>query len=122
MLFDNRDRIVFAGDSVTDAGKTGTTGQRYEGLGKGYVSVLDAILAVAYPDKDYFIYNMGISGNNILHLRDRWDEIMDINPDRLFIFIGINDVWHIYDAPYRELHDINVFKEEYEKLKEIIAD
>ena len=116
MLFENRDKIVFAGDSITDAGKKAIMGQRNQGLGTGYVSAFDAILAVSYPEKSFLVYNMGISGNKICDLKARWQEVMDLNPDQLFIFIGINDVWHIYGAPEREHRDIIEFERDYEEL------
>ena len=116
MIFDNKDTIVFAGDSVTDAGRQGFQGQRFGGLGTGYVSAFDAILSVAYPDKSFRVCNMGVSGNNILNLKDRWNEIMELEPDHLFICIGINDVWHLYGAPERKWHDIETFEKVYEDL------
>jgi len=116
MLFENRDRIVFAGDSVTDADRTSFQGQRNDGLGKGYVSAFDAILAVAYPDKTFHVCNMGCGGYTILKLRDQWPEVMALKPDQLFICIGINDVWRLYDSPERDNHDIKVFEEEYDKI------
>lgn len=116
MLFGDKETIVFAGDSVTDAGRQGFEGQRFGGLGTGYVSAFDAMLAVAYPDKCFRVCNMGVGGDNILRLSARWNEVMELKPDHLFICIGINDVWHLYGAPERNWHDIDTFEEEYEKL------
>lgn len=116
MVFDNKDTIVFAGDSVTDAGRQGFEGQRFGGLGTGYVSAFDALLSVSYPDKSFHVCNMGVSGDNILRLSARWNEVMELEPDHLFICIGINDVWHLYGAPDRKWHDISVFEKEYENL------
>ena len=116
MLFDNRDKIVFAGDSITDAGRKGIMGQRNLAIGTGYVSAFDAILSVAYPEKSFLVYNMGIGGNTISDLKARWQEVMDLNPDQLFIFIGINDVWHRYGAPERDHRDISEYEKDYEEL------
>ena len=41
---------------------------------------------------------MGLSGNTIRDLSDRWDsKYYELKPDWLSIMIGINDVWRQFD-------------------------
>lgn len=84
-------KILFQGDSITDAQRT-RDNENY--LGSGYVNIVSGKLGFDYPGKYKFI-NKGINGNRItdLYLRIRKD-ILDIAPDYLSILIGVNDVWH----------------------------
>ena len=44
MIFENGDRVVFAGDSVTDSGRKRPYGEGlWEGVGNGYVRNIDSI-------------------------------------------------------------------------------
>ncbi len=87
-------KILFYGDSITDAGRNrGTTGNISE-LGYGYVRVVADRLTGVAPEK-YEVVNRGISGNRVVDLYarikcDLWNE----NPDVISILIGINDIWH----------------------------
>ena len=45
MIFENKDRIVFAGDSVTDMGSEQPIGEGlFDSLGTGYVRVVESLL------------------------------------------------------------------------------
>lgn len=49
MLFKDGDKIVFAGDSVTDAGRKRPVGEVLrEGVGNGYVRLIDSFLATEF--------------------------------------------------------------------------
>lgn len=88
--------IVFFGDSVTDTCKILHKDHKY---GAGYVSILKTEFDVSYPDLNITIYNEGISGNKTEDLIQRFDEdVKAKKPDLIFLLIGINDVWHLYDA------------------------
>lgn len=52
MIFEKDDRIVFAGDSVTDMESVAPVGEcsLFEGLGKGFVRIVDSLLGAAYPE------------------------------------------------------------------------
>ena len=88
-------KILFQGDSITDALRT-RDNENY--LGSGYANIVSAKLGCDFPEKYKFI-NKGISGNRItdLYLRIRKD-IIDIAPDYLSVLIGVNDVWHELDV------------------------
>ena len=115
MIFDNMDRIVFAGDSVTDMGSAQPVGEGlFDNLGKSYVRVIDNMLAAYYPEVFVRVTNSGISGNTSRDLIARFDrDVVDLNPDWVSICIGINDVWRQFDSP--ALTDLCVLPDEYEK-------
>jgi lysophospholipase L1-like esterase len=63
---------------------------------------------------------MGISGNTTRDLKLRWKtDVLDLKPDWLSIFIGINDIWRQFDAPLALEKQVPL--KEYEKnLNELI--
>ena len=118
MLFENGDRIVFAGDSVTDMGSVNPVGEGlFDSLGNGYVREVENLLTAWYPELDIRITNSGISGNTSRDLVARFDrDVVDLNPDWVSICIGINDVWRQFDVP--AMTDSAVFPDEYESNME----
>lgn len=115
MIFENFDRIVFAGDSVTDMGSQQPVGEGlFENVGQGYVRIVENMLAVYYPELFLRVTNSGISGNTSRDLLERFDrDVVDLNPDWVSICIGINDVWRQFDSP--AIIDSHVLPDEYEK-------
>ena len=113
MIFEHGDRIVFAGDSVTDMGSACPVGdQGGENLGRSYVRIIDNMLAAWYPERIIAILNAGISGNTSRDLLARWDrDILGCSPMWVSICIGINDVWRQFDSP--AMPDQMVLPEEY---------
>jgi lysophospholipase L1-like esterase len=91
-------RILFQGDSITDAGRDKSKQDEandFDMLGKGYVKVAAYYLLAKYADLKFKIYNRGISGNKVPDLAARWDaDCIDLKPDVLSILVGINDYWH----------------------------
>ena len=121
MIFENNDHIVFAGDSVTDAGSAGEASvPMFDNLGHGYVRHIDSLLAACYPERCIRVTNAGISGHTTRELLARFDrDVMSQKPDWVSICIGINDVWRQFDVP--AIHEYQVMPEEYEKnLEEMI--
>lgn len=115
MIFKNMDRIVFAGDSVTDMGSTNPVGEGlFDSLGHGYVRIVDSLLAACYPEIKVRVTNSGISGHTSRNLLERFDrDVVELKPDWVSICIGINDVWRQFDSP--ALPDTHVLPEEYEQ-------
>ncbi|MBD2704998.1 G-D-S-L family lipolytic protein [Spirosoma sp. BT702] len=74
-------RIIFFGDSITQAGvKPG-----------GYIDRLKTML----PADQYELIGAGIGGNKIYDLFLRMDDdVMAQKPDMVVIWVGVNDVWH----------------------------
>ncbi len=94
-------KLVFIGDSITDAERARPVGEGLFGaIGKGYVALVDATLGAVCPEKKIRVVNMGASGNTVLDLKNRWQtDALNLKPDWLSIMIGINDVWRQYDVP-----------------------
>ena len=87
-------RILFFGDSITDAGRHREHLDWLSSLGYGYVRVVADRLVGEAPDK-YEILNTGISGNRVVDLYARIKcDAWNLNPDVISILIGVNDVWH----------------------------
>ena len=63
MIFQDMDRIVFAGDSITDMYSAQPVGEIGDGLGAGYVRIVDSLLSAVYPELSIRITNSGVGGN-----------------------------------------------------------
>ena len=115
MIFEDMDRIVFAGDSVTDMGSAQPVGEGlFDNLGTGYVRIIDNMLAACYPERRIRVTNSGISGNTSRDLLERFRrDVVDLKPDWVSICIGINDVWRQFDTP--AMRDYQVMPDEYER-------
>ena len=89
-------RILFQGDSVTDAQRNRETPNGYgPDMGSGYVALTAGRLLADYVDRDFCCINRGISGNRIVDLYARWKiDALNLNPDLISILIGVNDTWH----------------------------
>ena len=101
MLMEPKSKLVMIGDSITDCERARPYGEGLFGaIGKGYVSLVDALLTAAYPELGIRVVNMGTSGNTVRDLSARWQsDVLDLKPDWLSVMIGINDVWRQYDLP-----------------------
>ena len=87
-------KLLFQGDSITDAGRDK---RNYHDLGAGYPKYASEILVASHPDIDFEFINLGISGNRTDQLCDRlYKDAIELEPDVISILIGINDVWHRY--------------------------
>lgn len=86
-------RILFQGDSITDAGRSR---EDNSALGVGYPHLVKAHLGYIHPGKHEYL-NRGISGNRIVDVYARIKaDIINLAPDMMSLLIGINDVWHEY--------------------------
>lgn len=122
MIFKDRERVVFIGDSVTDFGRMHPVGEGlHEGVGTGYVRLVHSFINAFYPEQTIRITNTGISGNNILDLKNRWQQdLLDLNPDWACVLIGINDVWRQFDSPdvFEGHIDTKTYEQTYRELIE----
>ncbi len=85
-------KILFQGDSITDAGRKR---EDYHDLGYGYPKYSAELIKNRHPGTDFEFINLGISGHKVSDLRDRWQkDCIDIQPDLVSILIGVNDTWH----------------------------
>ena len=58
-------KVVFQGDSITDAGRDY---RNYHDVGPGYPKYASALMAANHPDVDFEFINFGISGNRTSQL------------------------------------------------------
>lgn len=122
MIFGTNEKLVMIGDSITDTDRKRPHGEgRNDSIGKGYVSVVNSLIQTVYPELALRIINMGISGNTVRNLKERWQtDVLDLKPDWVSIMIGINDVWRQYDQPL--ITESHVYIEEYKNtLEELIV-
>jgi len=100
------DNIAFFGDSITA-----------QGAGpNGYITLYMKSVQAAHPDFNLASVPAGISGHKVPNLQARVDkDIIQKKPTIVYIYIGINDVWH-------SLKGNGTSKEKYEAgLKDLIS-
>ncbi len=89
-------KLVFQGDSVTDGMRDR---RNYHEMGMSYPKYASALIKEENPDVDFEFINMGISGNRSSQLFDRfYTDALAFEPDIISVLIGVNDIWHRYDA------------------------
>ena len=78
-------RVVFFGDSITDAGaKPG-----------GFIVKMNDALDKKGLASQYELIGAGVGGNKVYDLYLRMEEdVLAKKPDVVFIWVGVNDVWH----------------------------
>jgi lysophospholipase L1-like esterase len=85
-------KILFQGDSITDAGRSREDPHL---LGGGYPKFTAQLIKERYPTEDFEFVNYGVSGDRAESLLARWDrDAIAVQPDVVSILIGINDTWH----------------------------
>lgn len=107
-------KVIFFGDSITQLGvKPG-----------GYVDRIQTAINQKNLQEQYELVGAGVSGNKIydLYLRIE-DDVLSKNPDVVFIYVGVNDVWHkatsgtgtdadkfekFYNAVVKKMQDKNI--------------
>jgi lysophospholipase L1-like esterase len=85
VLLQKKQRIVFFGDSITQAGVQPT----------GYITKLAELLKQKGLENNYELIGAGIGGNKVYDLYLRMEEdVLSKSPDLVVIWVGVNDVWH----------------------------
>ncbi|WP_277479312.1 SGNH/GDSL hydrolase family protein [Catalinimonas alkaloidigena] len=87
MSFNKKDKkkVVFFGDSITAAGESDPS---------GYINLLREHIDTA----EFQLIGKGIGGNKVTDLENRIEkDVLSLDPDIVFVYIGINDVWHFYE-------------------------
>ncbi|KFU78091.1 Lysophospholipase L1 [Amycolatopsis lurida] len=107
MRFTEADKLLFAGDSITDSSRDRTDPAS---LGKGYVREIADLLGDG-PE----VVNRGINGNRIYDLEARWaTDVLAASPTVLTVKIGINDTWRTFDRGLSS--PIGKFRAAYSRL------
>lgn len=112
--FRKPERIIFFGDSITQAGVNP----------KGYISVLRDMVKSKGLENNYELIGAGIGGNKVYDLYLRLEEdVLSKDPSTVVIWVGVNDVWHkrshgtgtdadkfekFYNAIIKKLKDKNI--------------
>ena len=87
-------RILFQGDSITDAYRNREAPDALNAMGIGYPQLIKARLGMDYPGQFDF-QNRGVSGDRVVDVYARIKcDLINLAPDYLSILIGVNDVWH----------------------------
>lgn len=74
-------RVIFFGDSITQEGASA----------KGYIGLLKTMVDTT----SFELKGAGIGGNKVYDLYLRLEQdVLTKKPDIVFIYVGINDVWH----------------------------
>jgi len=80
-----KQHIVFFGDSITQAGVGAS----------GYITVLGNLIKEKGKVDQYQLTGAGIGGNKVYDLYLRADDdVLAKNPSTVVIWVGVNDVWH----------------------------
>lgn len=109
-------RILFQGDSITDAGRDRANPHD---LGPGYPKYAAEQIRSRFPGKELEFINLGISGDRTGDLMARWQtDCIDLQPDVVSILIGINDVWRAFDSNMPT--SAQVYEDNYRHLLEDI--
>lgn len=96
--------VLFIGDSITDCSR----GEDPQGLGYGYVRLIAEHFAAHEPTAR--VINRGVSGDRAQDLVRRFDaDLLDLDPDVVTIYIGVNDTWHGF------IHGDTVTAEDFER-------
>ena len=95
----NSTKAVFLGDSITMAGVYDTEVGVQSGDTLIYPKYTGFITLLKNDiEDDIELIGKGVSGDKVSNLLERYKEdVLSLNPDIVFIYIGINDVWHKYD-------------------------
>lgn len=104
-MVQKKKKIIFFGDSITEAGvKPG-----------GYVMKISELAANSGQKDKFDLVGAGIGGNKVYDLYLRMEEdVLSKNPDVVFIYIGVNDVWH--KQSYGTGTDLYKFEQFYQAL------
>jgi lysophospholipase L1-like esterase len=102
----NSSKVIFLGDSITQAAES----EEGEGTYKGFITSLKENVG-----QEMELINKGISGNKVPDLLLRYkNDVLDLKPNIVFIYIGINDVWHKYD--WGSGTDIDIYENGLRKI------
>jgi lysophospholipase L1-like esterase len=85
MMTEKPKRVIFFGDSITQMGANPG----------GYIIKMGEMLEQKGVAKNYELIGAGIGGNKVYDLYLRLeDDVLSKSPDIVFIWVGVNDVWH----------------------------
>ena len=117
---DSNSKVVFLGDSITENATSIKGDTLTYANGAIVVPKYTGFIARIKENitDDIELIGKGIGGDKVSDLLTRYrDDVIKLNPDIVFIYIGINDVWHKYD--FGTGSDIDLYEN---GLRQIIGD
>jgi isoamyl acetate esterase len=100
-------KIIFFGDSITQAGV----------LPGGYIQRIADLAKSNGVSGNYEFIGAGIGGNKVYDLYLRLEEdVLSKKPDIVFIYVGVNDVWH------KQSYGTGTDADKFEKFYKAIID
>lgn len=109
-------RVLFQGDSVTDAERDRND---FYGCEDGYVKYVVEELKEAYPDVEFI--NRGVGGDRTKELLDRIDrDLVDLDPDIVTILIGVNDTLRRFE--HNDPTSAEEFRDRYETILKTVKE
>jgi len=84
-------KLLFQGDSITDAFRDPAEINPAFQLGNGFVFLIASRLGLEHPGR-FHCLNRGVSGNGVNELLARWDsDALCLRPDAISLLIGVNE-------------------------------
>jgi lysophospholipase L1-like esterase len=106
MIFGQHHRIVFMGDSITDADR-----RIAAPYGNGYVNIVRNFMIARYPHYNLTFINKGVGGDTVRQLALRWEtDVIRERPQWVSVMIGANDVWRHFTYNAREAVPIQEYQ------------
>ncbi|HYF70408.1 MAG TPA: GDSL-type esterase/lipase family protein [Ohtaekwangia sp.] len=100
-MIQQKRKIIFFGDSITQAGVQPG----------GYIMKIGDLAAQENLQGNYEFIGAGIGGNKVYDLYLRLEEdVLNKKPDVVFIYVGVNDVWH------KQSHGTGTDADKFEKF------
>src|SRR6266568_1449230 len=113
LLDETKQKIVFIGDSITEADRL-TTAAPY---GNGYVNMVRNFLLARYPERNLTVVNKGVGGDTVRDLDRRWEaDVIAERPNWLSVCIGINDVWRNFEGQPQQAVPLDEFQATLRRL------
>ncbi len=108
----NGEKVLFTGDSITDAGRRA----EFAPYGRGYVGKAIELVTAKYPDRRITWVNTGIGGHAVRELWPRWEaDAVAHQPDWLSVMVGINDVHRFLNSEPQNKIDVAEYEDTYRK-------
>ena len=86
MLFSAKERVLFIGDSITDAGRDR---EDPTSMGSGYAYFCANFIDARFAQLELTYLNRGIGGDNVVGLVNRWEEdCLDLDCQWVSLMIG----------------------------------
>lgn len=113
-MINPNDRILFQGDSITNAFRMPNEINNAYQLGAGYAMIVAAQLLHDLPNSNLIFVNRGVSGDSLGMLKARWEaDCLELRPTVLSILVGVNDAQVTQSEPRTSLEE---YEQQYREL------